>query len=134
MWSNHAEHLRCYEEYQAWVAKRSIHHRQLTSPAQQKGQQMEDTDLTKPRYRLFLKGTIDGEYEPHPSARFYHSMEQAEARAVDLIESGTINEPIVIFESVKVIAPKPKDVVSFNVRRPRARPQVAKRSKATRKR
>lgn len=131
MRSNHAEHLRCYEEYQAWVAKRSIHHRQLTLPI---GQQMEDTDLKKPRYRLFLKGTIDGEYEPHPNARFYHSMEQAEARAVDLIQSGTINEPIVIFESVKVIAPKPKDVVSYDVQRPRARPQVAKRSKATRKR
>jgi len=100
-----------------------------------------DYDHTKPKYRLFLEGTVVGQYEPHPSGRFYTSLDEAEARAVHLIQSGQVSEPIIIFESVKVIAPRPVDLISYDVdvdrqapKPPARRKSPTVRKKATRRR
>jgi hypothetical protein len=67
-------------------------------------------DRSKPKFRIFREGTVKGECDPCPKANFYDTFEEAEQRAVEILNS--VNEPLHIFRTVAIVSPKPQYVTS----------------------
>lgn len=61
--------------------------------------------LKMPKYRIFVEGTIKGNYESNPHARFYDTMDEAVQRANEILNEGRFSEPLYVFRSVAKVSP-----------------------------
>lgn len=56
------------------------------------------------KYRIFVEGTIRGNYEAHPNARFYDTIEEAVTRCREIFAAGRFpNEALYIFKTVCMV-------------------------------
>ena len=66
--------------------------------------------LKKPKFRIMCMSTVAEQLESHPHAYTYGSYDAAVERARHLLETKTVQEPLVIFQSVAVVREKPMDI------------------------